>query len=158
MESVAETKKTLTLSVLFRLLEYFLDNVACPAAVGFDYPVGDLAVQGVAYIHQFAEFSARVAGLQQGPVTVVSGTLELLFYRCVQVNNSATGGQVLPVKRVKYGATTSRKDDMLACCEVINDFVFAFAETRFSLEFEDQRDVYAGAILDFPVTVDELKL
>jgi hypothetical protein len=78
-------------------MEYFLDDIACPAAISFDHPVSQFTVQGIAYFHQFTQFSTGVAGLQKRAVTVVCSAFELLFDRCVQVNHGATGGQVLPV-------------------------------------------------------------
>ena len=75
-----------------------------------------------------------------------------------KINDEPTIAETTPAFRIENRTTTCCEDDAAFAGQALNDFRFAAPEARFSLDFENGRDVDAGQSADFMVAIEEARL
>src|SRR5688572_21228490 len=82
-------------------------------------------------------------------------TLELLFYRCLEIDHPATLSKTTPILRKENRAAAGRDEHILHLGQRIDHFALALAKPCFAFFFKNIRDIYPGALLDLHIAVDE---
>src|SRR3569623_2062023 len=95
-------------------------------------------------------------GLQQRPVAVRGGADQQLIDCGVEVDHEPTRAQMGAIVRIQHHTAAGGEHDMLAPGEVVDDYLLALPKAGLTLDVEEQRNVGAGARLDFMIAVDEL--
>src|SRR3546814_1221247 len=95
--------------------------------------------------------------VQQRPVVRTRGPMQLLFNRCVQIDDITMRGQYAPTVGIVLRAATGRQHNAVAHRQVGNHLAFALAEAGFAFALEDIRDINARARFDLAIAVDELQ-
>jgi hypothetical protein len=93
--------------------------------------------------------------MEQRPVPAMLGSLNLLRYRSLQVDDYSPVSKPLPVRCAGYGASTGGKDNALPASQVIDYRLFPLAKANLAFLFENKRNIHSGTTLDFSIGIDE---
>ena len=97
-----------------------------------------------------------VATLQQRTVIGTLGTCELMVDARMQIDHEAARREQFARFHIDHRATAGGEHKIGTQCEIGDRGVLALAETGLAFLLENERDVDAGARLDFVIAVDEV--
>ena len=88
-----------------------------------------LSIKRIPLGEQRFKFSARVCGLQEGAILVVSGAGKLNVNRGPQIDHTAALMEHIPVRWRHHNATPSRQHNTILASQLINSLLLATAKT-----------------------------
>src|SRR5690606_32312760 len=109
------------------------------------------------HFHQLAQLGFGIFRVQQGTLSAMSSTLELLLDAGVEIDDTPAGGQTIAVLRQQDGASAGGHDDTGQACQRVDDLALSLPEPGFAFLFEDVGDIYASAVLDLSIAVVEVQ-